>query len=27
MVTSVQPVGQVIEQLCAGAQRLLARWG
>ena len=27
MVTGVTPAGQVIEQLCAGAQRLLAGWG
>jgi nitronate monooxygenase len=27
MVTSVQPVGAVIEQLCTGAQRLLTAWG
>ena len=26
MVTGVAPAGQVIEQLCAGAQRLLAGW-
>ncbi|HET9876510.1 MAG TPA: nitronate monooxygenase, partial [Mycobacterium sp.] len=27
MVTASQPVGVVIEQLCAGAERLLAGWG
>ena len=27
MVTGVAPAGQVIEQLCAGAERLLSGWG
>jgi nitronate monooxygenase len=27
MVTSVAPVGQVIERICAGAEKLLAGWG
>jgi nitronate monooxygenase len=27
MVTGVAPVGQVIERLCAGAEKLLAGWG
>jgi nitronate monooxygenase len=27
MITGSQPVGVVIEQLCGGAERLLARWG
>jgi nitronate monooxygenase len=26
MVTAVEPVGQVIERLCTGAQELLAKW-
>jgi nitronate monooxygenase len=26
MVTGVAPVGQVIERLCAGAEKLLANW-
>jgi nitronate monooxygenase len=27
MITGVAPVGQVIERLCAGAEKLLAGWG
>lgn len=27
MVTGIEPVGQVVERLCAGAQQLLAGWG
>jgi nitronate monooxygenase len=27
MVTGVAPVGQVIERLCEGAEKLLAAWG
>ncbi len=27
MVTGVAPVDQVIERLCAGAEKLLAAWG
>jgi hypothetical protein len=26
MVTGVAPAGQVIEELCAGAKRLLTAW-
>jgi hypothetical protein len=27
MVTGVAPVAQVVEQLCGGAEALLAGWG
>jgi nitronate monooxygenase len=27
MITGIQPVAEVIEQLCVGAEQLLARWG
>jgi nitronate monooxygenase len=27
MVTGVAPVGEVIDRLCAGAEKLLAAWG